>query len=262
MYWPLGYLRYCAKRFGRIFLARGLFHPPMVVVADPDALHVIFRATFAQLNSFPANAIFLRTLGERSFVFKDGPEHQADRKSARPSLSRSGSPELAEMFCSVTESCVAQWPGDTILELHAEVQSITYRTAVRRFIGFKSPEDEDRMCGEVDAHRNILSGPFALLLYNFGSTHYPRQQRRLSQLHGRSRRAAEIQNRVRDLCAAELRRKQISEPSDNAPRSYLDCMVREHREHPEDPAFSEPAILDNLNLLLVTGHESAAIAVT
>jgi len=260
MYRPLSYLRYCARKHGPIFYARSFAHPPMVVVADPEGVEAVFQASSEQLRAYPGNAIFLRLLGEGSFVFKDGDVHRVERKVAMPFLTRGTTSDLVPTLMQIAGEALEKWPEGEGLELFARLRALTYRTTLRRIVGFRRCEDEDALCQLIESSRGVMDGPFTLFMFNLGASVYPGPVRWLSRRWPKAKSAAKLQQRVREFTGEELDRKLAAAPAAPGagdPGSYLDAVVAQLREEPD--RWTRDEILDNLNLLIITGHESAAV---
>ncbi len=258
---PLKYLRHCSRKYGTIFSARGVIHPTIVVLSDADAIETAFRATSEQLSGYPSSAIFLRLLGEESFLFRDGPRHRAVRSLLMPTITRTSTPDLAELISTVAADDVADWPVGGPTSLLKKLQAIAFRATIRRIVGLQ-PAAEKAACELLNSYRTGRpDSGFTLVMFNCGSKRYPKPIRLLSRLSVKANRIAGVQKNLRRLYGEELDRKlESAPPAPDQDTSYLDAVVREIRE--SDDEWSRDEILDNLNLLVITGHESAAVSTT
>ena len=109
MYRPIQYLEYCGRKFGKYFTARSLTRPPLVVLSDPELVEDAYRASYDALTAYPGNSIFLRLLGEQSFVFQKGEQHRAGRKPLMPMVARTSTPDLPSMMYGLSEDAMSEW---------------------------------------------------------------------------------------------------------------------------------------------------------
>ena len=254
MYDPIGFLEECGAKYGGIFAVRTMFTPPMVVVSDAEGLDTAFRASSDQLHGYPASFILLRLLGSRSFVFKDGEPHREARRQVAPYLGRKHGPDLAALICGLSDQKFATWSEGDSFPLQEQVDEITLRSIVQRVVGFSDRQAEETLVHDLLCRLGNLDEPLNFFFFNLGSDRNAPWHRRLSDLWPPSRRAGRVQARLHELLEEEIDRKLSSRaPSDG---SLLGDLIEPLRKR--DTRETRKDLLHLLNLLILTGHESAA----
>src|SRR5688500_14948227 len=76
---PLPFLDDCHARFGDVFTIRWTKAPPMVMLADPDAVREVFTGDHRELRSGEANTALQAALGRESLLLLDGEDHMRER---------------------------------------------------------------------------------------------------------------------------------------------------------------------------------------
>jgi cytochrome P450 len=132
---------------------------------------------------------------------------------------------------------------------------MTLRAIVRRVVDFTDPAAEEAIVRDVLYKLGNLDEPLSFFLYNLGSDRSPAWMRRLSDAWPASRRAARLQARMLALFSEELDRK-LAASGPGRGGSLLGELAERVRR--DDSPRTRRETLDLLNLLVLTGHESAA----
>ncbi len=261
MYWPLGYLNYCLRKYGRVFTARSYRSPALVVIVDPPLVKEALRAPYNRLHAYPGNEIFYRLLGEHSFVFKDDDAHRQAKKPALQAFARASEPDLVAMISRVAREDMEHWPRGKEFKLYYEMKAITLRSALKRVIGFTDEADERELVKDMNPWGSALRGPLDLLLFRLGTEDIPRIFKQMLALWPGVRRGQilerAIDQAVRKTVAAK---SQLTNEELEIEGTYLARAMLAKRKNNELVNLSE--LVSNVKLLIITGHESAAITVS
>jgi cytochrome P450 family 135 len=139
---PLALMERCRRRYGDIFTMRIRHSGTWVFLCDPDDIKRVFTAPPEHLGVSEPNSLLGPTLGRRSVMLIEEPEHMTHRKRMLPSFHGERMRSYGEMMSEVTRREVESWPLDEPFELWPRMQLVTLEVIMRAVFG---PEDSDRL---------------------------------------------------------------------------------------------------------------------
>jgi len=139
---PLPMLEDARRRFGDAFTIRLHGMPPIVVLADPDAIRDAYTADADLLRSGEANQALQAGLGRHSLIVLDGSEHLRERRLLLPSFHGERLRVYGDLIAGVAERRIADWTAGRPLAVARTMRAIALEVILRAVLGV---EDPDRM---------------------------------------------------------------------------------------------------------------------
>ena len=223
--------------------------PPMVMLADPEAVREVFTGDPEVLRSGEANALLSAALGPGSLLVIDGAEHLRERKLMLPPFHGERMRRYGDLIAGVAERRTADWPVDTPLPVAPTMRAITLEVIMRAVFGVEEPERLERLELALRRLLGTITRPFrifALLLLDPDGPTVAAWRR-----HAPTMRAVDL------LLLDEIRRRR-ADPG-TVEREDILSLLLQARDEDGRPMHDEQ-LRDELMTLLVAGHETTAAA--
>ena len=140
---PLRFLRSRQSRYGDVFTIRIAVAGPMVVVADPAAIHEIVEND----RGGEARRHILGMISERSVLGADGSEHSDARGRLEPPFAHHAVAHLGEAMAEIADRHAATWPRGRPFRLLPRMRALLDEVFVRLILGVR----DDRRARELAA---------------------------------------------------------------------------------------------------------------
>jgi cytochrome P450 family 135 len=246
---PLGVLERSQRRYGDPFTLRLAGMPPMVMLADPEAVRELFTGDPEVLRSGEANALLSAALGPGSLLVSDGAEHLRERKLMLPPFHGERMRRYGALIAGVTRRRTVDWPVDKPFAVAPTMRTIALEVIMRAVFGVEEPQRLARL--EVALGRLLASitKPYrvlALLLLEPGGPTVAAW-----------RRYAPTMRAVDALLLDEIRRRRND--AGTAEREDILSLLLLARDEDGRP-MRDDQLRDELMTLLVAGHETTAAA--
>jgi len=248
-------------RFGdtvRLHLA-GLV--PMVVTRDPALMQHVLQKNHRRYQKSDVTHGLVRYLG-RGLLTNEGADWLRQRRLIQPGFQRQRLGELTRLMRGVADEWLAERAADRgaaptlTLDAHAAGTALTFRIMARSIFG-----------DSLDAGQLAQLGQWLTAIQTFyvGNIRQPyyRPWRWLSGQYGHHDRLAD---ELRNLVRAAIGRHRAAtaaalahDPAAPVPNDLLQ-MLLDARYEDTGEAMSDAQLLDELNILLVAGHETSANA--
>jgi cytochrome P450 len=240
---PIGFLEWCARRYGDCFTLRLVLGPPMVVVGAPALAASIFTLAPELASAAQENAVLEPLLGPRSVLMLDGPEHLRQRRLLLPIFVGERMRRHEATIAEIVGREVDRWPTDRPFSLLPRMRAITMEVILRIVFGLEDPARLAELRSRLD--RLLGLGSSWLML--------PWMRRDLGPWSpwGRFLRAkADVDRRL----MAEIARRRVE------PRRGDGDALGQLLEARDDQGrgMSDAEVRDELVTLLVAGHETTA----
>jgi cytochrome P450 len=148
---PLAMIDEGHRRFGDAFTLRTSGFPPMVMLADPEAVRDVFRGGPEALHSGEANALFRATVGASSVLVLDEAPHARQRRVLVPPLKGERMRAFFEAMRSETLEAVEGWPVGRAFPTLETMRRITLRVILRAGLGLEAGPVLDEFERKVEA---------------------------------------------------------------------------------------------------------------
>jgi cytochrome P450 family 135 len=246
---PLGMLEECRREYGDSFTLRLAGMPPMVMLADPEAVREVFTGDPEVLRSGEANALLSAALGPGSLLVIDGAEHLRERKLMLPPFHGERMRRYGDLIAGVTERRTVDWPVDKPFAVEPTMRAIALEVIMRAVFGVEDPERLSRLEAALGRLLGSITKPYrvlALLLLEPGGPTVAAWRR-----HAPTMRAVDA------LLLEEIRRRRKDpETAEREDILSLLLLVRDEDGRP----MRDEHLRDELMTLLVAGHETTAAA--
>jgi cytochrome P450 len=238
---PIGFMEWCARRYGDCFTLRLALSPVIVMVNDPAKIARIVSAPAASATGGEENSVLEPLLGPRSVLMLDGPEHLRQRKLLISSFVGERMRRHQATIAEITRREVAGWPSGTPFPLLERTRAITMEVILRIVFGLEDPARLSHLRGLVT---RLLGTGGTLLIF-------PWARRDLGPRSpwGRFLRARAEVDRV---LMAEIARRRAAPAGDDALGQML--LARDD----DGRGLTDMEVRDELMTLLVAGHETTA----
>jgi cytochrome P450 family 135 len=234
-------LELCRRRYGNAFTLRP--GPQMrVVLADPSAIRVVFRAPPEVVCAGQNNAPLLPIFGPDSILLSDGEEHLRKRRRLLAVFREKDVERTEGMVEEIALRHIARWPRDETFSLHARLRELAFDAlASVAFNG--APEVNDRVSQAFDRLMRRSAPPLTDQL----------------RAWARGRSPWSDFEPARDGLDAVLY-DQIAQMrgAGGEDASILDHLMSVRGDHGE--SLSDTTLRDELATLIVAGHETTASA--
>ncbi len=255
-FWPGPFLDRCRARYGDIFTvtvaprAAATTQATWVMLADPDHVKQVFTGDAHSLRAGEANRqipTMARTVGERSILLLDEPEHTAQRRLMSPAFHGARVQNYAEVMSRVALAEVDRWPVGEPFALWPRMQAVTLEIIVRAVFGVTDGERLDHM---RDALRRMLNG---------GTSAWRQAALMILGERGTGRAYNAIVDPVDRALLDAIQQRRATGDVD-ARGDVLSMLVT--ARHDDGSPLSDHELRDELMTLLIAGHESTASAIT
>ena len=244
---PGPFMERCVRRYGDLFTIRLPASRTIVVVADPDAIKQVFRASPEVLRAGEGNRPLEPVLGSRSLLLLDGRDHLRHRRLMLPPFQGDRLRGYERLMREIADAEIATWPRERAIPMQPRMQAITLEIILRVVFGIHDRKRLDRMRTALLRLLDLTTSPIVLvppLRRDFGPFSLGRR------LFGA---LAEVDRALFD----EITRRRAA--TDLADRDdILSLLVQARDEHGEP--MTDRELRDELITLLVAGHETTATA--
>jgi cytochrome P450 len=246
---PLPFLEECHARYGDVFTIRWPKAPPLVMVADQEAVREVFTGSHHELRSGEANRPLQAALGWQSLLLLDGNEHLRERKLMLPPFHGERMRAYRDTIAKITARDMAQWPVDRPLEVAPRMRAITLEVIMRTVFGVEELGRLSRLEQALVRFLDAITSPFrlaVLLLLTPGGATVRAWQR-----------VGPTIRRVNALLYEEIARSR-ADPRLEEREDILALLIRARDE--DGAPMTDMHLRDELLTLLVAGHETTATA--
>ncbi len=265
---PHGLYRRSYAEFGPMFTLQ-IMADPWVILGEADLVRAVFRGTSDDFHSDADGIKFL--LGPEALLFMDGARHRAERKVMQPPFKKTRVDEYAAgMQRSANDAIDALSVGETVQAQHF-FADITLRTIIECVFGITDEARRARLHELFGFTMRTMQKPaVGALSMAIGGARVRAAIKAGTDLsrarYGEPRRAAwttlgklfDARSEVLDILAIELESARCS-----APGERLDVLAElVHTRYEDGRGMSDSAILDELNMLLIGGHDTSAITMS
>ena len=132
---PVGFLEWCARRYGDVFTLRLALGPPVVMVGDPGLVERVLTLGAEEASTGEENAILAPLLGERSLLMLDGPDHLRHRRLLLPFFHGERMRRQAGAIAAIVEASLADCPRGRPVPLLPRMRDITFEVILRVVFG-------------------------------------------------------------------------------------------------------------------------------
>ena len=243
---PLAFGRACRRRYGDVFTIRVPGAPPIVAVADPDAVKQVFTGSTDGLHAGEANGQLGPLLGWRSLLLLDGARHLEERRLLMPPFHGERMQAYAALMRDVTDRAIDSWPVGRAFPILPEMQAITLDVILRAVFGFEEADERAHLRDRLRALVRVAANPLWLvpaLRFDVGP---------LTPWGKLTRTRREVEA---ILCAEFARRRAAGTEG----RSDVLSMLLAAR-YEDGRAMSDGELCDEMITLLLAGHETTATA--
>src|SRR3954452_3974644 len=126
-----------ARRYGDVFMIRGLGFGQLVIVADPALVKYLFTGDPAVLHAGGGNRTLKPILGENSVLVLDEGEHLRQRKLMLPSFHGDRMRVYGDLIEAVAAEEIDRWPRGEAFRLLPSMQAITLKVILRAIFGME-----------------------------------------------------------------------------------------------------------------------------
>ena len=265
---PHGLYRRNYAEFGPMFTLQ-IMADPWVVLGDADLVREVFRGTSDDFHSDADGIKFL--LGPEALLFMDGAQHRAERKVMQPpfkktrvdeyayGMQRSASDAIDELTTGsvvAAQHFFADITLRTIIECVFGIQDEARRTRLHELFGFSMRTMQKPAVGALSM---AVGGARVRAAINMGTqlsgARYGKAQRPARTTLGQ---LFDARREVLDILAIELEAARKTQPGER-----LDVLAElVHTRYEDGRGMSDSAILDELNMLLIGGHDTSAITMS
>ena len=265
---PHGLYRRNYAEFGFMFTLQ-IMADPWVVLGDADLLREVFRGTSDDFHSDAGGIKFL--LGPEALLFMDGAQHRAERKVMQPPFKKTRVDAYAVGMQRSASDAIDQLAEGSVVAAQHFFADITLRTIIECVFGIT--DEARRAClhdlfgfsmrtmqrPAVGALSMTVGGARVRAAINLGtdlsSARYGKTKRPARTTLGK---LFDARREVLDILEIELAAARKS-----APGERLDVLAElVHTRYEDGSQMSDAAILDELNMLLIGGHDTSAITMS
>ncbi len=143
--WPVGFLEWCARRYGDVFTLRLALGPPTVMVSDPELVERVLTLPAEAASAGEENAVLAPLLGDRSVLMLDGPEHVRQRRLLLPFFHGERMRRQAGPIAAIVRTSIEGWPRDRPFPLLPLMREITFEVILRVVFGLEHTSGLDEL---------------------------------------------------------------------------------------------------------------------
>ena len=233
--WPVGFMEWCARRYGDVFTLRLALGPPTVMVSDPALVERVLTLPDGEASAGEENALLAPLLGERSVLVLDGPDHVRQRRLLLPLFHGERMRRQAGAIAAIVEEHAAGWPRGRPFPLLPRMRDVTFEVILRVVFGLEGSAGLDELRRSL---RRLLAMGSSWMVV-------PALRRDLGPRSPWGRFVRQ-KARVDALLREEIRRRR------SAPRAgegVIDVLLA---------GMDDAELVDALMTVLVAGHETTA----
>jgi cytochrome P450 len=245
---PIGYIRWCSRRYGAVSSPRFPGFGLIVSIADPELVRQVFTGSPSIFHAGESSAPVLEpTVGANSLLTLDEAPHMRQRKLLLEPFHGENVRRWEGTIRSVAEQDVASWPVGRRFALHEHTREITLEVILRAVFGVREQARFERARALVKEFAN-RAHPISM---------FPFARRDLGPLSPwvRFKRARE----ALDAFLYEEIERRRAEP-DVAERDDVLSLLLCATDDAGEP-MSRQELRDELVTVLGAGHETTATAV-
>jgi len=260
----------CERRFGPIFTLRVFGQDPWVMVGDPEFVRTAFRMSADELHSSSDGIKFL--LGQHALVFLDGEAHRRERRILTPPFKHERMSAYGERMLARTREAIDGLVPGSVVNAHDLATDVTLDVIVECVFGVGNPVERARLAELVGRHLTAMqNAPMGLLTLALGGERSRALiERGTSLLRGDARTHGPVPSHRNPITRFFATKAEL----DAMLRLELDRCRRDPGDrddvlallvgatYDDSSAMSDAALLDELFLLLVGGHDTTAITLT
>ncbi len=263
---PYDFLTRCHREYGDYFTLRMIGQPPMVWIADADAVRSIFALPRDGFRNASDDVSLV--IGDRSVLFMDGDEHRRERQMLMPAFHGERMRLYGETMRDAARDGLARWTGDAPVAIRSELQRVTLRVITRCVFGVADGPGLERLQVLL---AEFLESSFAPALNLASLFVKPEQIRRLIERRGEVDAGSSWLGRLR----SRLPLQAVANHRAEVDRLLFEEIARCRREGTEDRddilamiagarcaehgrALTDRELRDELLTLLIAGHETTA----
>jgi cytochrome P450 len=232
---------------------------PSIVTRDPALVQHVLQKNHRRYHKSDLTHGLLRYLG-KGLLTNEGADWLRQRRLIQPGFHRQRLAGLTRLMRAAADEWVAELDalGATTkaaveVETHAAMTRVAFRIVARSVFG-------DSL---GDAELMQLSDWLTAIQLFYVTTIRQPYLRPMQHLRGRYRHHDDLAQRLRELVRAAIARHratQAAAPAGAAPPDDLLQMLLDARYEDTGEPMTEPQLIDELNILLVAGHETSANA--
>jgi cytochrome P450 family 135 len=235
----------CHDRYGDVFRLKIAYEGTWVMLADPDAVKLVFTGDPHVFHAGEGNQILRPVLGDNSVLVLDEKPHMSQRRLLLPPFHGERMQGYGETMAEIAAAEIESWPSGSPYELRPRMQAITLDIILRTVFGVRGGAKLEELRDALRDFLDLTTNPRILLpVLMLG----PDRVRRF----GPFRRRVDRVNRLLYREIAERRRTDDLEQRDDV----LSLLVA--ARHEDGSPMSDEEMRDELLTLLVAGHETTA----
>jgi cytochrome P450 len=239
---PYGFFRAAKRRYGDPFKFT-VGGRPLVVTGEPELARVIFTTEPEATRAFAPEAL-VPVLGKHSLIVISGAEHRRDRKLLTPPFHGARMKKYGAIIRESALRRAAAWKVGEPFVMQRTTQAISLDVILRAVFGVSDP---GRQAVVERAMLDALDTLHPAMLFS------PLMQRDLGPLTP-WRKFTRARDRGLGLVRSEIAARRDTAPGDD----ILSMMLAVRDE--DGRGMSDDELVDELNTLLLAGHETTAIA--
>ena len=233
-----------ARRYGEVFMLRGVGFGRLVVLSEPELVKALFTTDPKTAHGGEGNRILKPILGENSVLVLDEDEHMRQRKLMLPSFHGDRMRVYHDLMRAIASAEIDRWPRGEPFQLLPSMRGITLRVILRAVFGI---EEGERMTELEEAIRRAVDVPELYLLI-------PALQRNIGPWRAHARFKRNIAEVDRILFAEIVQRRANGRGGEDVLSRLLEA-----RDEDGQP-MSDQEVRDELLTMLTAGHETTATA--
>ncbi|MBL9003292.1 MAG: cytochrome P450 [Myxococcales bacterium] len=265
---PHVFLRELHAQHGDAFTMRVLSHPPVVVLADPDAVREVFTGSPDDLYAGEGNRLIEGVVGKNSLLLLDGPRHLRERRLLVPPFHGERMQAYGDIMREISENTIDAWPIGTPFAIQPHMAGITLDVILRTVFGVDDAARLQRLrqlmvqlVGDV-THPALFAAMLALpgdrlrRILTFGMEDgAPTWKRAISKVLP-LRSVTEARVEIDHLLLAEIQHRR---KHGTVGRSDVLSLLVDAR-HEDGSPMQDQELLDEMITLLLAGHETSAVS--
>jgi cytochrome P450 len=249
LYAPADFMDRARARYGRVFTVRLAGLPPLVQLADPEAIRELFTGPPELLHAGEANSVLRPVLGAGSLLLLDGDAHVRHRRLLLPPLHGQRMHAYAELIREISERKIAGWPRGRPFPVMEGARAIALDVVLRAVFGLGEGDDLTRLREDMSELVALaMTSPLFL---------FPEAQIELGPLTAWSRIVGKLRSIDDRLFALiDQRRREAMAAARPAREDVLSLMI-DARDEDGQP-MSNQELRDELMTMLVAGHDTVS----
>jgi len=237
---PDAFVSRCREEHGDVFTVRVLGAPPIVIVADPQAIRDVFTGPADVMLAGQANAALEPLVGPRSVLLLDRDEHLRERRRLLPPFHGRRLQGYERIIERATRREMEGWPRNRPFALLPSMQEITLEVIMRAVLGVAAGERYELLAERIRHALQPPGGSRVAQILSFAMAETPFE-----------RRFAERVRAVDELIFAELADRRADRTLQE--RTDILSMLMQ-------AGLTDDELRDEVVTLLAAGHETTATA--